>query len=100
MAGRRQICGWMPGTRGVVLRHGLGPDSCDAYGARDAWVYEANGAFIMHYDGAGPSGWLSVRARSADLLHWTIDGPVLTLGKDGEDDSKRCLIRDYRNGRQ
>ncbi len=74
--------------QGVVLRHGTGPDSCDAYGARDVWVYDANGTFIMHYDGAGPSGWLSVRARSADLLHWAIDGPVLALGKDGEEDSK------------
>jgi predicted GH43/DUF377 family glycosyl hydrolase len=73
---------------GVVLRHGTGPDSCDAYGARDVWVYKTDSSFIMHYDGAGPLGWLSVRARSTDLLNWTIDGPVLSLGKEGDEDSK------------
>jgi len=73
---------------GVVLRHGSGPDSCDVYGARDVWVFKAGTEYLMHYDGAGPQGWLTVRARSADLLNWEIDGPVLALGKEGEEDSK------------
>ena len=25
---------------GIVLRHGDGPEQCDIYGARDAWVYK------------------------------------------------------------
>jgi len=73
---------------GVVLRHGSGPDSCDALGARDAWVFDAGDRFVMHYDGAGPAGWLAVRAQSKDLLRWTIDGPVLTLGSEGSDDAR------------
>lgn len=73
---------------GAVLRHGSGPDSCDALGARDVWVFDAGDRYIMHYDGAGPSGWLAVRAQSKDLLRWTIDGPVLTLGSEGADDER------------
>ena len=42
---------------GVVLRHGDGPGQCDVYGARDVWVYEADGTYYMHYDAAGPKGW-------------------------------------------
>ncbi len=73
---------------GVVLRHGVGPDSCDALGARDVWVFDTDDTFVMHYDGAGPRGWLAIRAQSKDLLHWTVDGPVLAFGNDGEDDSR------------
>jgi predicted GH43/DUF377 family glycosyl hydrolase len=73
---------------GIVLRHGSGPEGCDRYGARDVWVFEADGKYIMHYDGAGPQGWLAVRAVSNDLLHWNVDGPVLSLGKTGEEDEK------------
>jgi hypothetical protein len=58
------------------------------YGARDVWVFKADSMYIMHYDGAGPLGWLSVRAVSTDLVHWKVDGPVLPLGKEGEEDSK------------
>ena len=43
---------------GVVLRHGDGPERCDELGARDVWVYEAGGKYYMHYDAAGPKGWL------------------------------------------
>lgn len=74
--------------QGVVLRYGSGPDSCDALGARDVWVYQSDSTYIMHYDGAGPLGWLCVRARSTDLEHWSIDGPVLPLGGDQDEDSK------------
>ena len=56
-------------------------------GARDVWVYEAGGTYYMHYDGAGPKGWLACLATSKDLVHWTKKGPVLDFGKPGEDDS-------------
>ena len=41
----------------------------------------------MHYDGAGPKGWLACLATSRDLTHWTKKGPVLDLGAPGSDDS-------------
>jgi predicted GH43/DUF377 family glycosyl hydrolase len=72
---------------GVVLRHGDGPGQCDIHGARDVWVYQADGTYYMHYDAAGPKGWLAVLATSKDLIHWQKKGPVLELGKPGENDS-------------
>lgn len=42
----------------------------------------------MHYDAAGPTGWLCALAVSTDLIHWIKKGPILDLGKSGEDDSK------------
>ncbi len=72
---------------GVVLRHGGGPEASDALGARDVWVWQHDGIYYMHYDGAGPKGWLACLATSRDLVHWTAKGPVLDLGKAGEDDS-------------
>jgi predicted GH43/DUF377 family glycosyl hydrolase len=73
--------------QGVVLKHGDGPGECDKLGARDIWVFEADGTYYMHYDGAGPRGWLACLATSRDLVHWTKKGPVLDFGKPGEDDS-------------
>jgi predicted GH43/DUF377 family glycosyl hydrolase len=73
---------------GIVLRHGDGPDKCDILGARDVWVFEANGVYYMHYDAAGPKGWLCALAMSEDLFNWEKKGPILNLGKPGEDDSK------------
>jgi predicted GH43/DUF377 family glycosyl hydrolase len=73
--------------QGVVLRHGDGPGECDKLGARDVWVFEADGIYHMHYDGAGPQGWLACLATSTDLVQWTKKGPVLDLGQPGEDDS-------------
>jgi predicted GH43/DUF377 family glycosyl hydrolase len=73
--------------QGVVLKHGDGPGECDKLGARDIWVFEADGTYYMHYDGAGPWGWLACLATSNDLAHWTKKGPVLNFGKPGEDDS-------------
>ncbi len=73
---------------GVVLRHGGGPQECDQYGARDVWVFEAKGQYYMHYDAAGPKGWLCALATSKDLEHWTKKGPVLDLGKPGSEDSQ------------
>lgn len=72
---------------GVVLRHGDGPDNCDINGARDVWVFEADGTYYMHYDAAGPTGWLCALAISKDLIHWEKKGPVLDLGGPGADDS-------------
>jgi hypothetical protein len=73
---------------GIVMKYGDGPDSCDILGARDIWVFEADGKYYMHYDGAGSGGWLCCLAESTDLNHWIKKGPVLDFGKPTEDDSK------------
>ena len=73
---------------GIVLRYGDGPDDCDILGARDAWVFEADGSYYMHYDAAGPNGWLSSLAVSEDLISWEKRGPILDFGLPGEDDAK------------
>jgi len=73
---------------GIVLHHGDGPDACDFLGARDVWVFEDDGLYYMHYDAAGPEGWLCSLAVSRDLINWQKKGPVLTLGTPGQDDSK------------
>ena len=73
--------------QGVVLRHGGGPRRCDIYGARDVWVYQSGGAYCLHYDAAGPGGWLAAGATSDDLIHWKKQGPVLELGRPGENDA-------------
>ena len=73
---------------GIVLKYGDGPDKCDMLGARDVWVFEENGTYYMHYDAAGPKGWLSSLAISKDLVNWEKKGPILDFGKPGEDDSK------------
>lgn len=73
---------------GVVFKHGAGPDQCDIYGARDVWVYQHEETYYMHYDAAGPQGWLCALATSEDLVNWKRHGPVLQLGEPGEDDAK------------
>jgi len=73
---------------GVVLRHGDGPGNCDILGARDVWMFEHQGTYYMHYDAAGPEGWLCALAVSKDLVTWEKKGPVLDLGRPGEDDAK------------
>ena len=73
---------------GIVLRHGDGPGKCDMLGARDVWVFEDDGTYYMHYDAAGPEGWLCSLAISKDLLTWEKKGPILDFGKPGEDDSR------------
>jgi len=72
---------------GIVLRFGDGPDQCDMLGARDVWVFEADSTYYMHYDAAGPKGWLSSLAVSKDLVTWEKKGPILDFGKRGEDDA-------------
>jgi predicted GH43/DUF377 family glycosyl hydrolase len=42
----------------------------------------------MHYDAAGPKGWLSALATSKDLIHWEKRGTILNLGNNNEPDSK------------
>ena len=73
--------------QGIVLKHGDGPGQCDMLGARDVWVYEDGGKYYMHYDGAGPKGWLCCLATSTNLVDWSKKGPVLDFGKPDEDDS-------------
>ncbi len=74
---------------GIVMPYGNGPDSCDILGARDLWLFMANDStFCMHYDAAGPKGWLTSLAVSKDLIHWDKCGPVLQLGNKNEPDSK------------
>jgi len=86
---------------GVVLRYGDGPDKCDILGARDVWVFEAGGTYYMHYDAAGPKGWLCSLAVSEDLVKWNKKGPVRGLGKPGEDDSKSAAYGvTYYDGKQ
>ena len=72
---------------GVVLKRGDGPNQRDYLGAREIWVWESAGTYVMHYDGAGTNGWLACLATNKDLTHWTKPGPVLQLGKANEDDS-------------
>ncbi|MCX6622101.1 MAG: hypothetical protein NTY38_13740 [Acidobacteria bacterium] len=73
---------------GVVLRHGDGPDQCDIYGARDVWVWKSGGTYYMHYDAAGPKGWLAALAVSRDGRQWQKKGTVLELGAPGDEDAK------------
>lgn len=72
---------------GVVLRHGSGPDGCDALGAREALVFEEGGKYHLFYDGAGPRGWRACVAISHDLMSWERRGPILDLGARGARDS-------------
>jgi hypothetical protein len=86
--------------QGVVLKHGKGPGGCDRLGARDLWVYQSEGTYYMHYDGAGPKGWLACLATSKDLVNWTLKGPVLELGAPGSDDSASASYGvTYRDGK-
>ena len=73
---------------GLVMPCATGPDSCDTYGAREAVVVEYDGTYYLHYDGAGKTGWLSCLATSKDLRHWEKHGLQLTLGTEGQPDSR------------
>ena len=78
---------------GVVFRHGQGPNQCDYLGARDVWVWQYADMYYMHYDGAGPKGWLVCMATSKDLEHWDAQGPVLDFGEADRDDSTFASYR-------
>jgi predicted GH43/DUF377 family glycosyl hydrolase len=69
----------------IILRHGE-PEFGDQYGARDVWVWSQGGRYFMHYDAAGPQGWLAALATSADGIKWVKHGPVLPLGQAGAPD--------------
>ena len=77
--------------RGRVLVHGTAPDGADSFGAREAIVFpdpEDTGRLLMHYDGAGPRGWLACLAESTDQgASWSTSGAVLSLGRKGSHDS-------------
>ena len=73
--------------QGRVLTHGGGPGQCDELGAREAIVFQDRRTFYLHYDGAGPTGWLACLATSKDLVHWAKHGPALELGKPGQNDA-------------
>ena len=73
--------------QGVVLAHGGGPGDCDRLGAREAIVFADHGVYYLHYDGAGPKGWLACLATSRDLVHWEKQGPILDFGRPGSPDS-------------
>jgi len=86
---------------GVVLRYGDGPGKCDYLGARDVWVFEDGGTYYMHYDAAGPKGWLCSLAVSKDLINWEKKGPILDFGDKGENDSAgACYGVTYKDGDQ
>lgn len=72
---------------GVVLPYGHGPGRCDELGARDMWVFEADGVYHLFYDGAGPEGWRCCHATSRDLVDWERHGPILELGGPGRPDA-------------
>jgi predicted GH43/DUF377 family glycosyl hydrolase len=67
--------------QGVVLRHGTEGAEWDKYGARDAWVFKEGDTYYLHYDAAGPKGWLTSLATSNDLKSFTKKGPLLELGR-------------------
>ncbi|MCX6895151.1 MAG: hypothetical protein NTZ16_06580 [Verrucomicrobia bacterium] len=84
--------------QGVVLKHGGGPGDCDRLGAREAIVFEDQGIYYLHYDAAGPKGWLASLATSKDLVHWDKQGDILDFGQPGSLDSASAsspwVIRD------
>jgi predicted GH43/DUF377 family glycosyl hydrolase len=78
--------------KGVVFKHGEIADSCDILGARDIWVWKYKNTYYMHYDGAGPKGWLACLAISKDGVNWSAKGPILNFGKPGSND---CASASY-----
>lgn len=72
---------------GPIIHYGTGPNRCDYLGAREAICFRAGDTYYLHYDGAGPQGWLACLAVSKDLKHWDLKGPVLELGAPGTDDA-------------
>ncbi len=70
-----------------IIRHGSGPNRSDELGAREAICFRSGKTYYLHYDGAGPSGWLACLAKSRDLKNWDLKGQILDLGAAGENDS-------------
>jgi predicted GH43/DUF377 family glycosyl hydrolase len=86
--------------QGVILRHGDGPDGCDAKCAREAIIFKENGLYHLFYDGCSVDyAWRVCLAVSEDLVHWEKKGPILELGASGEMDSAAaCSPWVYREG--
>jgi len=61
-------------------------------------VFQDGDVYYLHYDAAGPKGWLASLATSKDLVHWEKRGPILDFGKPGAPDSASAsapwVIRD------
>jgi hypothetical protein len=73
---------------GMVLKHGDGPDQCDAHGNRNCIAFAVNGRYYLHYDGTSATyAGVACLAISDDLIHWTKKGTVLSLGAPGEPDA-------------
>ncbi len=75
--------------QGRILRHGDGPNGCDALMMREAIVYESDGIYHLYYDACGSmSGYgAPCLATSRDLAHWDLKGPALQIGSPGQPDS-------------
>jgi len=73
--------------QGVILRHGDQDAEYDIFGARDVYVFKHHDTYFLHYDAAGPKGWLVSLATTNDLNKFTKKGPVLDLGYEGAFDS-------------
>ena len=72
---------------GRIMKHGDGPDQCDANGMREPSIVQEDGKFFLFYDGCAPPGWMACLATSDDLKTWKKHGRVLSLGPVGTDDS-------------
>ncbi len=74
--------------QGRILRHGDGPNGCDALMMREAIVYESEGIYHLHYDACGStSGYCApCLATSRDLTRWDLKGPALQIGSPGQPD--------------
>ncbi len=73
--------------QGPIIRHGDGPDGCDAHGMREPSIVQQDSKFYLFYDGCAAPGWIACLATSDDLKTWKKHGRVLSLGPAGSDDS-------------
>jgi predicted GH43/DUF377 family glycosyl hydrolase len=74
--------------QGRILRHGDGPNGCDALMMRQAIVYESGGIYHLYYDACvSMSGYThTCLATSRDLVRWDLKGPANRAGSSGEPD--------------
>lgn len=50
--------------QGPIIRHGDGPDSCDARGMREPSIVQQDGKYYLFYDGCAAPGWSPMAHRS------------------------------------